>query len=376
MQDMIGQANDLTRRWITASSGDPGVRSGAGVWPLLAFLADAASGQGRSELQDAVGVPATEAAALGRRFLAELDASPAVRAALGLWTRADLTVKVSWLDKLPPGTHGTLTGTPSSDQAVLNAWASEKTDGLIDAMPVEVGADTRLVLAGALLVQTRWEHLFEDLDQPLPWPGRQVRGLGRTTPDLTELEVARTPHGDMTVLTVRGDNGIDVRLLLGEPAMTPAQVLSAACEGHEGRSGPGPGITIEEITANRPGDQLVSTLPRFSVHSRHDLLADADVFGLRTVSTHGVFPGISDTDLRVSGAAQECTATFSAEGFKAAAVTSFSMIAVGMPLEATHSVTRVSVTFDRPFGFIAVDRRTGLVLVAGWVSEPEAWSEP
>jgi hypothetical protein len=28
------------------------------------------------------------------------------------------------------------------------------------------------------------------------------------------------------------------------------------------------------------------------------------------------------------------------------------------------------VTFDRPFGFLAVHRPTGLVVVAGWVAAP------
>jgi hypothetical protein len=35
--------------------------------------------------------------------------------------------------------------------------------------------------------------------------------------------------------------------------------------------------------------------------------------------------------------------------------------------------TLVSVTFDRPFGFLAVHRPTSLVLVAGWIAEPEPW---
>jgi len=33
----------------------------------------------------------------------------------------------------------------------------------------------------------------------------------------------------------------------------------------------------------------------------------------------------------------------------------------------------VRVSFDRPFGFLAVHRRTGLVLVAGWVDDPDPY---
>jgi hypothetical protein len=54
----------------------------------------------------------------------------------------------------------------------------------------------------------------------------------------------------------------------------------------------------------------------------------------------------------------------------AAAVTAFATRAgAGIPMER-HQVRQVSVTIDRPFGFAAVDVESGLVVVAGWVSEP------
>lgn len=35
------------------------------------------------------------------------------------------------------------------------------------------------------------------------------------------------------------------------------------------------------------------------------------------------------------------------------------------------TVPMIVATFDRPFGFVAMHRPTGLVLLAGWVAEPE-----
>ncbi|GGV14111.1 hypothetical protein GCM10010182_38300 [Actinomadura cremea] len=35
----------------------------------------------------------------------------------------------------------------------------------------------------------------------------------------------------------------------------------------------------------------------------------------------------------------------------------------------------LDVTFDRPFGFLARHRPTGLVLLAGWVADPDPWPE-
>ena len=51
----IGAVNGLTARW--AADGGT-VFSAAGVWPLLAFLADGAAGRAQAEPAEALGVPA------------------------------------------------------------------------------------------------------------------------------------------------------------------------------------------------------------------------------------------------------------------------------------------------------------------------------
>jgi serine protease inhibitor len=75
----------------------------------------------------------------------------------------------------------------------------------------------------------------------------------------------------------------------------------------------------------------------------------------------------------VSQARQHAVAEFTAEGFKAAAVTAFALRAAAAYFpQRTFRKRVVSVVFGRPFGFLAVHRATGLVLVAGWVDEPES----
>lgn len=51
----VDAVNRLTARWADAATGGT-VFSAAGVWPLLAFLADGAWGAARAELADAVGM--------------------------------------------------------------------------------------------------------------------------------------------------------------------------------------------------------------------------------------------------------------------------------------------------------------------------------
>src|SRR5262249_21693369 len=92
-------------------------------------------------------------------------------------------------------------------------------------------------------------------------------------------------------------------------------------------------------------------------------------------SRFGHFPGISDWPLAVGQARQSGRAIFSAKGFEAAAVTAISMdllaAALILPLPE-YTVRVIKVVFDRPFGFLAVDRSSQLVLFAGWVETRRA----
>ena len=96
------------------------------------------------------------------------------------------------------------------------------------------------------------------------------------------------------------------------------------------------------------------------------------MFGLRSVTDaeKSHLPLLSPVPLYVSRGAQDVLARFFAEGFEAAAVTAFDLELTGAPPEERYRVTTVDVTFDRPFGFLAVHRPSRLAVVAGWVSSP------
>lgn len=132
-------------------------------------------------------------------------------------------------------------------------------------------------------------------------------------------------------------------------------------------------VTVEMIPSLTPDDQLNVTVPRFTVTSAHDLLRLPRVFGLVTVSdvSRGYFPGISPEPLAVGQSAQSAVAVFGATGFGSAAVTAFGAVPAGAPPPMPYRARHVYVDFDRPFGFLAVERRSGLILTAGWVADPE-----
>jgi serine protease inhibitor len=94
------------------------------------------------------------------------------------------------------------------------------------------------------------------------------------------------------------------------------------------------------------------------------------VFGLTAAcdASRRHFPGISNWPLAVGQAVQSARATFTATGFEAAAVTAMGLLGLPLPEPPRHTVRVIRLTFDRPFGFVAIDRPSGLVLVAGWVA--------
>ncbi|MFJ6772112.1 serpin family protein [Kitasatospora sp. NPDC091257] len=387
----VRAVNALTARWAAALPEGGTAFTTAGVWPLLALLADGATAAVRTELADAIGIPADRAAGEARGLLAAIDAMPGVQGALGLWTHEALPIERSWLAALPERVHGQLTGDAASDQARLDAWAATCTGGQIPSMPVTVEPDTRLVLASALTVRTDWIRPFEPggLEAAAgPWRGRDMAGLSRVTALLDRVGVTQTPTGPVTVLHVLGAQGIDVHLFLGTEDALPGHVLAAAVRTLDNRrtvlpggelpyGAPGPGLTVERVPSLDGESKLVVETVPFTITARHDLLKDPELFGLRTATdrTRGHFPGISAEPLAVEAAAQTVTATFGARGFRSASVTALSLAGAGLPPRFRYRARMISARFDRPFGFLAVHRTSRLVLNAGWITEPEAFEE-
>ncbi|OIJ97282.1 proteinase inhibitor I4 serpin [Streptomyces sp. MUSC 14] len=384
--EAVRAVNRLTRRWASAAQ-DGTAFSATGVWPLLAFLADGAAGPARAELAEALGVPAGQAAGAARELLAALASVSGLDAALGLWAHQGLPLREEWRTGLPAGTYGAFGDDLVTAQERLDRWASERTGGLVERMPVTLTRDARMVLAGALALRTTWRQPFDE--QPLrpdtgPWQGRTLRGLHRRGPRPDRVGVTGTPDGFVTALTVPGDNGIDVHLVLGEERMTPGQVLTAGVEIVEralpltpggtlphGHVGPGLHVEQQPTVSPEPPSLDVRTVA-YEVRADHDLLSLAPLFGLTTASdaNHGHFPGISPHPLAIGQARQSALAQFGPLGFRSAAVTAVMAAPGGAPPQPRYESTVVRTVLDRPFAFLAADRESRLVLVAGWVTDP------
>ncbi|MCU1648743.1 MAG: uncharacterized protein JWN03_9018 [Nocardia sp.] len=372
----VSAANRLTARWCAVAGEDDFVLSGCGVWPLLALLAATADEPARSELAAAAGVSPESAHADALHMLATLGTAESVSAALGVWVNRNVKLRGEWLRSLPVGTADLL-----GDQAELDAWADRHTGGLIDRFPLEISPDTLLVLATALVAKTQWQDTFRESSMSVsagPWRGHTGPALARYTRGREDAGILDGPS-PVTRVVVRGTADLDVHLLLGDGSA--ADVLGAGLIALNGgvtvrselpAGTEGPGLTVQAITSTVRGDSLQVSLPPFNIQSSHDLCEQPALFGLTAAmdSEHGHFPGISDTELAIGQAGENVRAKFTATGFEAAAVTAFGLIAGSMPPRDLFTTAQTTVTFDRPFGFLAVHRTTGAAVVAGWVAQP------
>ena len=274
--------------------------------------------------------------------------------------------------------RGELTGDPTRDRAALDEWAGTHTDGLVPEMPVRVTPTTALVLASALSLRTGWAEPFRDAwQQPAagPWRGRRLAGLSRVGHDLDALRAVDTGAGPLKLLTVRGAEDVDVVLALGAPGRgrrrccRPRSPRSA----HRPRcpSPPAPASPRRSWTPTTTGPSC-SSAPWASPSAPTTTCwrgprCSASPPPSATATTSGIAPLLA-----VSQARQSVTATFGATGFRAAAVTAVSTRAGSAPRPVTARKRRVRLDVDRPFGFLAVHRPSGLVLLAGWVTDPDA----
>jgi hypothetical protein len=379
---------------------DHHVVSPLGAWLVLALAGLAAEDRGtRDRLEEALGMPVADA---GRVASALLDAPhPAVTAAVGLWWREDAVTDrlTAYADRLPRAA----TREPLIDQAALDAWAHRHSLGLIDRFPVALRPDLLLVLASALATRVRWRQLFDlvpsaELRSGGPFPDavttalRSVRGH--------DVRLVRTAAAGLVGAHVAASaDGLAVVSVLGAPDADRAAVLAAAHEVAVGLDeawigdpvslfdvplGPGDvGEVVEDRLVAAGASRVergVAVLPSWRAGTQVDLLAGptGPAFVAAGEALAALLP---PQDVRLE-ARQVAVASYTREGFEAAAITAVGVRATAarQPREVLRRTLRLR--FDRPYAAVAVAVRPpetdavidetwyGLPVFSAWVAQP------
>ncbi|WP_157074817.1 hypothetical protein [Janibacter limosus] len=340
------------------------VVSHAGLWLFLASAAEHSTGEGRATLEEILGMPLEEAGAAARRLLAAPHSTLA--AAAGAWAAADAVTPVGVERPIP-------------DQASLDAWAAERTRGLIDRFPLEVTELTRIVLTTALVLEPMWT-------EPLVADGAWLRLTGGLQ-TIVETQAA----GPVIVAKPHSEDGIDVVSVRAHPRTKPAQVWQAVDEvvallddgglWHAERPGDlqasGFGWRVrtarvqmtEDERSGLPTDamgrpqQWRSRVPAWAAQETLDLTGAPGVAGVAAA----ILPEEPDA---VTRCVQTVRAEYDADGFRVAALTALDMVGSMPPQLSRVEVERVELDFRAPHAVVAVARGgawEGVPLVSAWV---------
>jgi serpin B len=235
--------------------------------------------------------------------------------------------------------------------AGINAWVAERTKGKIPTILDQLPRNAGLVALNALYFKDRWKQPFVAAEtKPAPFRlvgGRTVeaplmragdrRFRFRQDARFVAVELAYATEGlSMIVVTTRRD---------------PAPAKDFAKLG---------GWLAGEGFAESPGEVA---LPRFNGSANIDLMPALKALGLQPQTT---LPGFSREPLSLAKAQQRVELKVDEEGAEAAAATA--VVATRSAAESEF----VKLTADKPFIFALRDSESGLILLAGYVANPQS----
>jgi hypothetical protein len=336
-----------------------------GAWLLLALVAPAAEGERREEIEEALGLPADEAAAFARILIE--DPHPAIATALAAWTRNQGEALAPWLNGLPARVErGELLEN-------VDAWVRKATAGQIERLPVEIDPLAVLLFVAAVAAAGKWHEPFGLLPASRlgesPWASEVENVLTATD---AGHGIRMTQSAGLVGVHVRPTReAFIVTSVIAAPEVPPEKVIAAAHEVAFGvrptflfdlPSGEGHAWTIteREVPEAHPGSRTQSGrvfLPAWKAEAAPiDLLSDRR-FGFRAVAD-ALIALLPPNPLGwLANAAQATTATYDRHGFSAASVTSIEILeGMALPPEKTEVGLHrhVEIRFGRPYAVVAV----------------------
>jgi hypothetical protein len=379
------------------------VVSPLGAWLVLALCGPLGEGDPGRELAEVLGMEPAEASKVAEALLDSLH--PLVAAGAGVWARpgAATTALRRWLADLPLSVDRGEVPSPSE----LDAWAKDRTLGLIEQFPLDLGPDVVLVLATALATKVSWEKPFDvvdaaELGPTSVWSTTLKRALRAPLRDPRHHQyIVDTPRAGMVgvhLATARG--GLLVgSVIAADPAVPAADVLAAAdqivtAEARQLRSVTGRSLfdlplgdgtvwsiveeTVETTVHTGHEERIVSVLPAWSATTKVSL-ADEQ---LGFLAAARALAAAMDLPQFTYAAAQSAVARYTALGFEAAAVTGLA-VAASAAIARTGLRRTATVRFGHPYAVVAAaytDRSSaepppgqawhGLPVFSAWVSDP------
>lgn len=367
--------------------GKHGVASPIGAWLLLALVAPAVDGPGRDRFADILGCDLDEAFDSATRMLREPHAELVLGAAVWHEPAYESERLLAFLRRLA----GHADTGPIPSQAEADAWARERTLGLIERFPLDVrtGDPLVLLLATAIAARVSWEFPFvlasPDSAVLAADPGFGGKALLRDPGAAAWRGFVETGAGLLAGYAAPSADGLVVTSAIGDPGADPVAVLDATQQlaiaiagGDRPRSmslfdlrlGDGPAwrITEESGSVADSAERYEFLVPAWETRSDHDLMrSDLGFADAGAALVDLLPPGDYPVEAR-----QSAMARYTREGFEAAAVTAIGVRAAAF-LSREGPVRTARVEFTRPHAVVAATAGggewDGLPVFSAWVAE-------
>lgn len=291
-------------------------------------------------------------------LLTNLDPKVTLNIANSIWYREGFSVEEAFLDKNRTFFDAEVEALDFTNPAsvdIINGWVDDKTEGLIDSIIQEIGADAVMYLINAIYFNGLWTYQF-DADLTTDQTFFNADGTESTTPmmslegalryiDLEHAQAIDLPYGDslysMTLVLPHADKSIDDVVEQLDPSTWDSWTES---------------MTIKDVTVQ---------IPRFKLEYKKELrevlaaLGMTDAFDASRADLSRINPL---RQLFISKVLHKTVLKVDEEGTEAAAVTAVVVetTSIGQPL-----VFRA----DKPFLLMIRERHTGSIIFAGKVMQ-------
>jgi serine protease inhibitor len=336
---------------------------------VLHMVASGAAGKTKTEMQQVLATTGLSFADVNvanrgiAQSLTSANTPVILTVANAIWYRPHTPINPSFISTNKQFYGATVEALNFSDPhavEIINAWASEKTqgkikriaDGMIDP------ESTRLFLADAIYFKGKWSKPFAVKDTKDRSFHLHAGGEKRIPMMLesARLQYREGPGYQAVRLPYSGDN-LAMYVFLPASGSSPENVLGALS-----------GDTWQEIKHGFRFNEGTLVLPKFKVEYSVALKGPLQSLGMKAAfGSSANFSGIAPR-LLISAAQQKTFVEVNEEGTEAAAVT-------GMEVQATSVMPRsepFEMIVDRPFVFLIEDKQTEVILFMGTVFDPTA----
>lgn len=348
------------------------VFSPLGAWMLLAFLAGAnpsgySDGE-RAQLEEALGMEIEEAAKYAQTLIE--NPAEAVASAAKAWGRSD-NLKQEWLQGLETLNVAFSDGVPAQEE--VDSWVEENTFGIIKELPANIDPSLILLLVSTLATKVKWAEPFKEVENDSgAWGDRECLLLSR--PSNNHKAFWYDEKGNLFFVLTAFADGLEVVTVVPDGlGVSRETTLDFATRFVSGLIPNAYHAPLESLIDSASGlytvthregssDYVTAILPAWEAEQTIDLLK----MGL----PYAVAGGGATSEDHTLEAVQVAKASYTQEGFEAAAVSYALMRATSAPPMRKAVVTQVKVLVERPHAVVAT--ATGNT---AWSSLPvfQAW---